>query len=106
MTAAKATTSHTVRASGGPGLRAAAPNLPDAPPAASAEDDAALAAGAAHLRRQLGVPQPILRSPPPGSGAAPTAPIEIPDPAPRGIIPLDFVASPSLRKLGVFPMKP
>lgn len=95
-----------VHDAGRPVLRGAAPGLPDEPPRASAEDDAALVAGAEHLRRQLGVTQPIVRSPRPGSGAAPTAPIEIPDPSPRGIIPLDFVASPSLRKLGVFPMKP
>ncbi|HET7843118.1 MAG TPA: hypothetical protein VFL14_03145 [Xanthomonadales bacterium] len=89
-----------------PGLRAAAPALSDAPPAPSSEDDAALDAGTAHLRKRLGVKQPVLRAPPAGPGARPPEPIEIRDPAPRGIIPLDFVASPSFTKLGSFPMKP
>lgn len=90
------------RPGGGP-LRASGPQLPDAPPQASKEDDAALDAGAERLRRQLGVPpEPLLKSGAPGMAAA--RPIEIPDPSPRGIIPLDFVASPSLKKLGAFPM--
>jgi hypothetical protein len=86
------------------GLRAAAPRLPDAPPEASKEDDAALDAGAAQLRRELGIAATLQVEAP--RRAATRGPIEIPDPAPRGIIPLDFVASPSLTKLGAFPMKP